>query len=41
MLENNLRATELELDPKIVSRLEAVREEPSAYWTTRAAPSWN
>jgi aryl-alcohol dehydrogenase-like predicted oxidoreductase len=40
-LESNLAARAVELTPETVHRLGGLREEPAAYWQTRAALPWN
>ena len=40
-LESNLAALELELDPQLVERLDAIHQDPVRYWQTRAALLWN
>jgi aryl-alcohol dehydrogenase-like predicted oxidoreductase len=40
-LESNLAALALELTPDMVQRLDGLREDPAAYWKTRAALPWN
>jgi aryl-alcohol dehydrogenase-like predicted oxidoreductase len=40
-LESNLAARAVELTPETVHRLDGLREEPTAYWQTRAALPWN
>jgi aryl-alcohol dehydrogenase-like predicted oxidoreductase len=40
-LESNLVALELQLDPAVLERLNALREDPVSYWQTRAALAWN
>jgi aryl-alcohol dehydrogenase-like predicted oxidoreductase len=40
-LSSNLAAAALEPDPELLGRFDAIREEPDAYWQTRAALPWN
>jgi aryl-alcohol dehydrogenase-like predicted oxidoreductase len=40
-LESNLAARVLQLDPASLERFAALREDPVAYWETRAALPWN
>jgi aryl-alcohol dehydrogenase-like predicted oxidoreductase len=40
-LESNLAALALELTPDLVEGLDGLREDPAAYWQTRAALPWN
>jgi aryl-alcohol dehydrogenase-like predicted oxidoreductase len=40
-LESNLTALEVELDPDQLQRLDALAEDPSAYWEERGALPWN
>jgi aryl-alcohol dehydrogenase-like predicted oxidoreductase len=40
-LESNLAALTLHLDPQLVERLEAIRQDSESYWRTRAALPWN
>jgi aryl-alcohol dehydrogenase-like predicted oxidoreductase len=40
-LESNLAALPLELDPRLLDRLDGLREDPVSYWQTRAALPWN
>jgi aryl-alcohol dehydrogenase-like predicted oxidoreductase len=40
-LQSNLAALALELDPRLLERLEAIREEPASYWETRSELPWN
>jgi aryl-alcohol dehydrogenase-like predicted oxidoreductase len=40
-LESNLAACVLQLDPASLERFAALREDPVAYWETRAALPWN
>ena len=39
-LRSNLSALELDADPAVLERLEALREDPDAYWEQRAALPW-
>jgi aryl-alcohol dehydrogenase-like predicted oxidoreductase len=41
MLESNLAACAFRLDPDVLDRLEALREDRDEYWRTRAALPWN
>jgi aryl-alcohol dehydrogenase-like predicted oxidoreductase len=40
-LESNLTALDVELDPEQLRRLDALAEDPSAYWEERGALPWN
>ena len=40
-LESNLAALALEPDSAPLEQLDALREDPVAYWQTRAALPWN
>jgi len=40
-LESNLTALDVELDPEQLQRLDALAEDPSAYWEERGALPWN
>jgi len=40
-LESNLAAAELEPDKELLERLDVIREDPAAYWQTRAGLPWN
>ncbi len=40
-LDSNLTAARLEVDPGLLEHLEGLREDPVAYWETRAALPWN
>ncbi len=40
-LQSNLSARTLDLDPEVLERLGDLREEPAAYWETRASLPWN
>lgn len=40
-LESNLTALEVELDPEQLQRLDALAEDPLAYWEERGALPWN
>jgi len=40
-LESNLAALAVEVDSESLQRFEALREDPTAYWRTRAALPWN
>lgn len=41
MLESNLAAGSLQLDPEVLEQLESLREDSAAYWRARAALPWN
>jgi aryl-alcohol dehydrogenase-like predicted oxidoreductase len=40
-LQSNLDALDVELDPEQLQRLDALAEDPSAYWEERGALPWN
>jgi aryl-alcohol dehydrogenase-like predicted oxidoreductase len=40
-LESNVAAVALKPDPELLERLDVIREDPEAYWQTRAALPWN
>jgi aryl-alcohol dehydrogenase-like predicted oxidoreductase len=40
-LESNLGALVLQLDPQLVERLDAIRQDSLSYWQMRAALTWN
>jgi aryl-alcohol dehydrogenase-like predicted oxidoreductase len=41
MLESNLEALAVKIDPDLTDRLDALRDDPAAYWETRATLAWN
>ncbi len=40
-LRSNVRALDLRAGPALLARLEALRQDPAAYWRTRAALPWS